>query len=76
MTNYRIFEEKRSIEGSEYIAYGIAAFGPAGELICSVSDITPSRERALSFAEMCERNRLSPIHLFDAVSDWIIADNY
>ena len=76
MINYKIFEETRSIEGREYIAYGIAAVGADGEIICSVSDMTPSREMALGFAEKCERNRLSPIHLFDAVSDWIISDNY
>ena len=76
MTYYRIFEETRISEGTEYEAYGVAAFNESGELVAVVPDITSVREKAHSLAQLCERHNLSPCHLNDVAEDFIISDRY
>lgn len=76
MIRYRVYEETLILEEKEYTAYGVAAFDSAGELLCSVSDITLEKEKAAELARRCERLRLSPIHLKEVAEDFIVADTY
>lgn len=76
MTHYRLLEKTQTIEGKELRTYGVSAFDSSGKLICEVSDITAVKEKAEYLAKLCEKMKLSPIHLFDVAEDYIISDKY
>ncbi len=73
---YQIIRELRSTEEKDYISYGVAVFDENDEPKAVVCDITPTYEAALRFLRLCERNRVSPVHLKDAAEDYIISEEY
>jgi len=54
----------------EYLSFGIAAL-KNGEQIILVSDISTNKNDVLKLAERCSKEKLSPVHLYDVVEDYL-----
>jgi len=54
----------------EYLSFGIAAL-QNGEQIILVSDISTNKNDVLKLAERCSKEKLSPVHLYDVVEDYL-----
>ena len=63
---YHVFKEFVEIEDKEYSTYSIAA--PNGFV---VHDVTPDASKAYNLAAKFSAAKLSPIHLRDAVEDFL-----
>ena len=71
MTEYRVFSERRyDREIGEYEAFGIAAT-ESGEVVFSVGDISDSFEEVSALAALFNAEELSPLHLENAVEDFL-----
>ena len=73
---YGISEEKYTLGNDRRTSYGIVAYADTKAsgtaiIVASVNDITDDETRLLGFVEMCNRNQLSLIHLYDAVEDFL-----
>ena len=73
---YGIIEGLFSNGEKEEITYGIAAYNVANAesstvIVASVSDITIDRKRLEALVELCNREKLSPIHLKNVVEDFL-----
>ena len=70
---YQLIKEEFFHEDiGRYTSFGIrviyATYGVYCELM-RISDISADKERVLSLADLCTKSQLSPIHIFDVVSD-------
>ena len=75
MIIYRMIEDEENIEGRKVRTYGIEAVD-GGNVLGSVRRISPAKEKVSRLIERCAALELSPIHLSDAVNDYIISDEY
>ncbi len=72
--NYRICEGVYTDEqGRRYSAFGIEAVRSTGEIGESFPDIFFDEVQARQLVELCNRERVEPVHLFDIVTDAITA---
>ena len=73
MFEYRIFEEElTSVDIGKYTSYGIKVFeiSDTGErCIVSLSDVSTEKAFVEAFAHLCNKEKLSPLHLFDVAED-------
>lgn len=65
---YCIVDCEVSVDGESYFSYGIKC----GEI--TVNDLSTNREKVQQFVDSCNRLKLSPTHIFDAVEDFVIGD--
>ena len=71
MTVYRVFSERRhDSECGEYTAYGVAAV-ESGEVVFSVGEISDDRDLVCALADLFNEEQLSPLHLENAVEDFL-----
>ncbi len=75
---YVLLEEKFSLGGNNFNAYGIIAVSDCigqieTEVIETVHNISPVKEEVMLLIERCNRYRLSPIHLSDVVEDFLVS---
>ncbi len=56
-------------ENQEHITYGIAAVDPFGKVIKSFSDVFFDKTKAEHLVTLCNKEKLSLIHLEDVVED-------
>lgn len=70
---YFIVKSKVSSGTSSDITYGIAAHDTASpkNVIAYIRDITPDKKSLERFVDLCNREDLSPVHLNDAVEDFL-----
>ncbi len=73
---YGITEEYYSLGTDSRISYGIAAYADAEEdgtatVLQSVHDITADREKLQALVDICNRFKLSTIHLQDVIEDFL-----
>ena len=64
-----ICEEMISEEGREYTAYGIRAESKDNALV--ISDISTEKEEINTLVELCNREELDIIHIYDVVEDFL-----
>ena len=68
---YRIFKEMITDENGEIrLAYGIKLI-QAGETKCRISDVTCSYPEIRKLCSLCNRHKLSPMHLEDIIEDFL-----
>lgn len=65
----RLIESRVTVEGQEADTFGIEITGEEG--CARVEDVTPDRETAERLCALFARERLSPLHLTDAVEDFL-----
>ena len=71
MVQYIMVEERLNDPNlGEYLSFGIAAL-KNGEQIILVSDISTNKNDVLKLAERCSKEKLSPVHLYDVVEDYL-----
>lgn len=73
---YGITEEIYTLGTNSRRAFGIAAYADADEdgtttVVAAVHDITSDRKRLERLVEVCNRERLSLVHLYDVVEDFL-----
>lgn len=73
---YGITEEIYYLQEKQRISYGIAAYADAEQdgtaiIVASVHDITMDKARLSEFIQKCNHWGLSPLHLEDAVDDFL-----
>ncbi len=73
---YAVVEEKYTHLSGTRVAYGIAVFKGAGEdrtesIIHLIHDVTPDKERLESLVADCNRLKLSSLHIYDVVEDFL-----
>lgn len=75
---YALVEERWLLNGTERVSYGIAVYDeePDGSAVPTAAyhDITPDRQRLLALIRQCNLLRLSPLHLQDAINDFVETD--
>ena len=62
---YFLTESKTEVEGKWYTTYGV---GFGDEVI---PDITTDKESAQNFIDLINFHKLSPVHIYDAIYDFI-----
>ncbi len=73
---YCLIEEKIITGERPRLTYGVAAIEKCGDgevpyILETVHDITPDREKLVLFIGEINERKLSPIHLRDAVEDFL-----
>ena len=73
---YDVLKEEISTDAARLISYGIVVYsGSKGDgtatVLAAVRDITEDREAISGLVLLCNRLKLSPIHLFDVVEDFL-----
>ncbi|MCI8404722.1 MAG: hypothetical protein HFE49_07440 [Clostridia bacterium] len=63
---YKVTEEKTTIDNKEHTTYGIWYNDEF-----HVNDISVNREYVENLLQLCIAEQLSPIHLYDVVTDFI-----
>lgn len=75
---YALVEERWLLNEVARVSYGIAVYctEPDGSAVPTVAyhDITPDRQRLLALIRQCNLLRLSPLHLQDAINDFLETD--
>ena len=71
---YGTVEEHYRVGNGERISYGLVACADAEQVgsacvVAAVRDLTPSRERVERTAELCNEQKLDPIHLSEIAED-------
>ncbi len=66
-----IEERLHSAELGHYIAYGISVLNLHGNEICRISDVSVCYSSVNALCEVCTAQELHPIHLRDAVEDFL-----
>lgn len=72
-TNYMYVVErdtKTNEDGEEYTCYGIKAY-ENNQIVNSLLDVFLNEPIAKDFADMCNRLQLNPIHLENAIEDYL-----
>lgn len=62
---YYLSEGTTTIDGTEFTTYGIKSHE-----VC-IGNISANKTAVMDFIEICNKYELAPIHLHDAVSDFI-----
>lgn len=72
---YALTEEIDVSENKSKVSYGITAYSKrgknAGKIIISVRGITDNKEKLSNLVNDCNRLKLSHVHLYDVVSDFL-----
>lgn len=73
---YAVIEEKYAHLTGSRVAYGIAVYKGEGQdrepsIIHSIHDITPDRKRLEALVADCNRLKLSSLHIYDVVEDFL-----
>lgn len=73
---YDIIEEIYVLEDYRRYSYGIAAYDHSitestAYIIAAIRDISPNKAEIAKLVELCNRLKLSPIHLNDVVEDFL-----
>ncbi len=68
--NYRICEETLLLEGINYISYGINLYNN-GKCIKHIPNVFTDKITAETFINLCNKHKLSPIHLEDFIDDYM-----
>ena len=73
---YAVAEEKYVIGNESRISYGIVAYSNAEQegtatIVASIRDITSDKNRLKRLVDDCNRLKLSTVHLYDVVEDFI-----
>ena len=73
---YGIVEERYLLDEDERTAYGIAICANANldgiaTVLEIINDITSDRERIFDFVKKCNDLELSPLHIYDAIEDFL-----
>ncbi len=75
MIIYTLVEEKYTLNGKEYISYGVSGFADTNDesasVIASAHHITHKKNRLAVLVALCNRLKLEPIHLNDVVEDFL-----
>lgn len=73
MVTYKVIEENlQNCEFESYVAYGISVYSEDKKMILdTISDIFLEKEKAEKLVELCNKNKLDPIHLREVVEDAI-----
>ena len=75
MFEYRAFEEELTLpDVGNYTAYGIKVFeiSESGErCIISLPDVSTDKAFVEALAYLCNKEELSPMHLFDVAEDFL-----
>lgn len=71
LTEDTIFDDSEK----EHIIYGIQALDKNGTVLLSFPDVFFNRQKANHFVNLCNKGRLSLLHLADVVED-AIAEQY
>ncbi len=71
---YRIHEGNYSVENSCYVGYGIVIRDAVSrrELLC-IKDISLSKKKISALIKRCNRLRLSPLHIYEVIDDFLQA---
>ncbi len=67
---YQIIECSVELDGINYTSYGIG-YVSAGTLLFVIKDLTLNRARVEKFVSLCNDLQLDPIHIDDAVEDFL-----
>jgi len=70
---YSIVESTVSFNDLPLITYGIAVHDTSSseDIIACISDITFDKKSLEQIVDLCNREKLSPIHLNDVVEDYL-----
>ena len=73
---YGVVEERYSMGTKIRISYGISVFDTAAKddmstIVASVHDITDDRKSLAELVKQCNLLKLSPMHLYDVVEDFL-----
>ena len=74
---YDVLKEEISTDAARRISYGIVVYSGSkrrdgtATILAAVCDITEDREAISGLVLLCNRLKLSPIHLFDVVEDFL-----
>lgn len=68
-TIFFLTEGKYLLEDGVHVGYGIGCFENGKKTV--FEDLSADREKVSAFVELCNNLRLSPIHLCDAVYDFL-----
>ena len=75
MNNIKYFIVESNLSSNEIplITYGIAAYDPVSPLtvVARISDITSDKKRLEILVDLCNREKLSLVHLNDVVEDFL-----
>ncbi len=77
---YGMIEEIYAVAGTRRVSYGIAAYADvekneAATVVASVHDLTADKTQIAELVSLCNRFKLSPTHLSDAIGDFF-ADHF
>ncbi len=75
---YGLTEELYALGTNSRVSYGVAAYCDADKdgtatIVASVHDVTANKQALMNFVSLCNRLELSPIHLKDAIDDFLAA---
>ena len=69
---YAVVEGDASAETDFTVTYGITAYDPSSNrVIAHIGNITCDKKRLEHLVDLCNRGKLSPIHLYDVVEDFL-----
>ena len=69
---YTVVESAPSAETNSTVTYGITAYDVSSDkVVAHIGDITCDKARIEHLVELCNRGKLSPIHLRDVVEDFL-----
>ena len=73
---YGIVEERYCLNENERVSYGVVVYSNAetddtATIISSIHDVTSERLKLLTFINLCNGCKLSPIHLQDVIEDFL-----
>lgn len=54
---------------SKETIYGVSAVDEKGGVLCSISIVGKSKKEISKFIDLCNSERLEPVHLKDAITD-------
>lgn len=67
---YRVLQQEKEIEGQKYISCAIALYEDK-ELIRIINDVFSDVNEAERFVEICNRLKVSVLHIDDIIEDWL-----
>lgn len=75
MVTYRVIKENLiNAETGSYTSYGIGVYHTKSKsVICVISDVFISQEKAVSFIKMCNDMQLDIVHLPNVIEDCLMS---